>query len=108
MTLQLIKVYAKIQVMDMLYDSVMRHMDTFTLTLSIPDSIVEAALELWNSKVNCFRTQILNFFLWKSSSLGPQELILLNLKHMYTIPTLYRIRLFQLLFTFAEFVWFFF
>ena len=52
MTLQLIKVYAKIQVMDMLYDSVMRHMDTFTLTLSIPDSIVEAALELWNSKVN--------------------------------------------------------
>ena len=40
-----------IKVLGMLFDSVLHHMDTFTIRLEIHESTVSTALQLWNSKV---------------------------------------------------------
>ena len=40
-----------VQVLGALFDSVLHHMDTFTLSLEIPEETVATALDFWKSQV---------------------------------------------------------
>ena len=41
-----------VKVMGMLLDTVLHHMDTFTINLDVNQETIEAALQIWNSQVN--------------------------------------------------------
>ena len=38
----------------MLFNTVLHHMDTFTIAVNIPDTTVKAALQLWNVQVKAY------------------------------------------------------